>query len=493
MSAANSLAANAPRLAATVLTACLLGGCMVGPDFTEPAGPAARSYANEAQPATPPALGEAQRFVAGGEVPGDWWRLFHSDELDGLMRDAFADNPGLQAAQAALRESQDNLRAGYGVFFPQAGLAFDATRQNASAAQPGGRAISGIFNLFTLGATVSYALDVFGGQRREVEALGAQVDYQRNVARATWLALSANIVNTLIARAAYREELEATRQLIDLQAQQLDVAKARATAGTVPYSNVLSLESQLATSRAALPPLRQKTDQADHLLATLIGQFPSEWRTAELRLDDFVLPGELPLSLPSSLVRQRPDILQAEAQMHAASAEIGVATAAMFPSFSLTGSYGGASTALGGLSAADNRFWSVGPSVDLPLFQGGALLARRQAAVDAYEKSAGDYRGTVLSAFAQVADTLKALRHDAESLAAYDDALASAKQALDLVQANFKAGLVGYLDVLVADELYHQARIARIQASAQRYQDTSALFVALGGGWWHGDPEGGAP
>lgn len=490
MSAASSLTGRmASRVLVVALTARLLAGCTVGPDFTEPAKPEAQRYTSEPQPtAMPSALGAAQYLKADAEVPGDWWSLFHSSDLDAMMGEAFKGNPGLQSAQAALRQSQDNLRAGYGVFFPQAGLSFDAARQRESTARPGSRGFPGVFNLFTLGATISYALDVFGGERRQVEALGAEVDYQRNVARATWLTLSSNIVNTLVARAAYQEEIEATRQLIDLETQQVAIAQARATAGTVPYSNVLSMQSQLATSQATLPPLQQKIDQADHLLAMLLGRFPSEWQATELRLDSFSLPGELPLSLPSSLVRQRPDILQAEARMHAASADIGVATAAMFPSFSLTGSYGGASATFSNLSASDNRFWDIGPTVDVPIFQGGALVARRQAAVAAYEKSAADYRGTVLAAFVQVADTLKALQHDAESLAAYDAALKTAKDALDLVQANFSAGLVGYLEVLTADTQYHQAQIARIQALALRYQDTSALFVALGGGWWHDDP-----
>jgi NodT family efflux transporter outer membrane factor (OMF) lipoprotein len=341
-----------------------------------------------------------------------------------------------------------------------------------------------IFNLFTSSGTISYALDVFGGKRRTVEGLRAQADSQRYVSKAAYLALSANVVNTSIARAAYAAQIRATEQLIESERQQLHLTEAQFRAGTAPYSTVLSMGSLIAANQALLAPLEQNVSQAEHLLATLEGVLPSKAALPEIDLAGLSLPVELPVSLPSELVNQRPDILSAEAQMHLASANIGIATAAMFPSFSLSGSYGGASTTLANLSAV-SKFWSIGPTATTPVFQGNSLWYARRAALDAYQQSQATYRQTVLGAFEQVADFLKALEHDAEALQAQVEAQRAAGEALSLLQANYRAGLVAYLDVLTADVQFHQATIAYLQAVAQRHQDTVALFVALGGGWWN--------
>jgi NodT family efflux transporter outer membrane factor (OMF) lipoprotein len=467
------------------LSAAMLAGCAVGPDFVRPGRPKIDRYTYDAPPGTTiSADGRAQRFEPGGRVAVDWWRLFKSPQLDAVIAEAMASSPTVQAAQASLRRSQETLRAGYGVFFPQIDGGFDVTRQRYNPIRVGQTLTkSSIFNLFTLSATVSYALDLFGGQRRAVESLRAQADVQGYTVQATYLTLSGNMVNTVIARAAYAAQIQATDELIGMQREQLRITETQAEAGTVPYSNVLSLQSQLAATEATLPPLRQKLAQTEHLLATLAGRAPGEWRLGPIGLTDITLPGDLPVTLPSELVRQRPDILVAEAQLHRSSAEIGVATAALFPSLTLNGSYGVSNTTVGDLFKDASAFWSYGATVGTPLFHGGTLWFQRKAAIEAYQQSLASYRQTVLSAFAQVADTLRGLEHDAEAVEAQSRAMGAAEGALRLIQANYEAGTANYLQVLVADGQYQQARIGYLQAVAQRLQDTVGLFVALGGGW----------
>jgi len=463
----------------------LLGGCAVGPNFVRPAAPDTDRYTHEAQPeATVKADGQAQHFTPGTDIPADWWRLFKSPQLDAVVRQAISNNPTLQAAEASLRQSQDNLRAGYGLYFPQGHAGASASRQLTAPVQQGSQSSGSIFNLFTASGTISYTLDVFGGKRRTVEGLRAQADSQRYESKAAFLALSANVVNTSIARAAYAAQIRATEQLIDLENQQLHLAETQARAGTAPYSTVLSVRSLIAANQALLAPLNQNASQAEHLLAMLEGVVPSKANLPDIDLAELSLPADLPLSLPSDLVNQRPDILLSEALMHVASANIGIATAAMFPSFSLSGTYGGASTTLANLSAV-SKFWSIGPTATTPVFQGNSLWYVRRASIDAYQQSQANYRQTVLGAFEQVADTLKALEHDAEGLQAQVEARRAAGEALNLLQVNYRAGLVAYPDVLAADVQFHQATLGYLQAVAQRHQDTVALFVALGGGWWN--------
>jgi len=370
------------------------------------------------------------------------------------------------------------------LYFPQGQAGVSASRQLTSPVQQGSQKSGTIFNLFTASGTISYTLDVFGGKRRTVEGLRAQADSQRYESKAAFLALSANVVNTSIARAAYAAQIRATEQLIDLENQQLHLAETQARAGTAPYSTVLSVRSLIAANQALLAPLNQNASQAEHLLAMLEGVVPSKANLPDIDLAELSLPADLPLSLPSDLVNQRPDILLSEALMHVASANIGIATAAMFPSFSLSGTYGGASTTLANLSAV-SKFWSIGPTATTPVFQGNSLWYVRRASIDAYQQSQANYRQTVLGAFEQVADTLKALEHDAEGLQAQVEARRAAGEALNLLQVNYRAGLVAYPDVLAADVQFHQATLGYLQAVAQRHQDTVALFVALGGGWWN--------
>jgi NodT family efflux transporter outer membrane factor (OMF) lipoprotein len=463
----------------------LLGGCAVGPNFVRPAAPDTDRYTHEAQPeATVKADGQAQHFTPGTDIPADWWRLFKSPQLDAIVRQAISNNPTLQAAEASLRQSQDNLRAGYGLYFPQGHAGASASRQLTAPVQQGSQSSGSIFNLFTASGTISYTLDVFGGKRRTVEGLRAQADSQRYESKAAFLALSANVVNTSVARAAYMAQIRATEQLIELENQQLHLAETQVRAGTAPYSTVLSVRSLISANQALLAPLEQNASQAEHLLAMLEGVVPSKANLPDIDLAELSLPADLPLSLPSDLVNQRPDILSSEALMHLASANIGIATAAMFPSFSLSGTYGGASTTLANLSAV-SKFWSIGPTATTPEFQGNSLWYVRRASIDAYQQSQATYRQTVLGAFEQVADSLKALEHDAEGLQAQVEAQRAAGEALNLLQVNYRAGLVAFPDVLTADVQFHQATIGWLQALAQRHQDTVALFVALGGGWWN--------
>ena len=466
--------------------ACLLCGCAVGPDFVRPAPPTEQRYTSEAQiDKTLTADGQAQRFGVDIPLAADWWKLFKSEQLDAMVRRAIVDNPTVQAADASLRESQDNLRAGYGVFFPRVDATADGSRNRSAPISEGLQTPGSIYNLVTVSGSIGYTLDVFGGDRRMVESLQAQTDYQRNAGNAAYLALTANVVNTCIARAAYASQIRATVQLIAMETEQLAAIQAQVNVGTSPYSSVLSMRSLIAANQATLAPLRQKLDQSEHLLATLEGIPSSGASLPDIALSSLALPADLPLSLPSDLVRQRPDILQAEALLHVASANIGVATAAMFPSFSLTGTYGAAGTGLGNLSMPAGRFWSIGPSVSIPLFHGGSLWYTRKAAIDAYQVTEANYRQAVLTAFAQVADCLKALEHDAEALQAQTEAQRAAKDALHLLNVNYDTGMVAYVDVLAADVQYRQATILYLQAVAQREQDTVALFAALGGGWWN--------
>lgn len=461
---------------------------MVGPDYVRPQAPSTDHYNHGEDPAqTVPVEGQSQHFARGVGPVANWWSLFHSKQLDASVSEGLANNPSLEAARSSLRQSYDNLQAGYGIFYPQVNAGAAASRERFSPAAFGSSAPSNIFNLVTVSASVSYPLDIFGGERRAIENLQSQVDLQRATVLATYLALSGNIVNTAIAMAAYQEQIEYTAQAIALQTEQIGIAEKQAQAGTASYEAVLSLRSQLATLEANLPPLQQRVSQSEHLLATLAGHVPSEWTPSQVSMSEISLPSDLPLSLPSELVHQRPDILAAEAQLHAASANIGVATAAQFPSFTLNGSFGQEATLLNGLSGRNANFWSVGANITAPLFNGGTLSAKKQAAIDAYQQSLAIYRQTVLTAFSQVADTIRALEHDAETMQAEARSVEASEESLHLTQINYQAGTINYLQVLAADIQYHQAKINYLQAQAQRLQDTTALFIALGGGWWSTD------
>jgi NodT family efflux transporter outer membrane factor (OMF) lipoprotein len=463
--------------------ACMTA-CAVGPDFERPAPPRVARYTADGMTRTIAADGVTQLVRPGAQVADTWWQLFGSKPLDELVRLALANNQDLHAARANLRRSMHNLRAGYGVFLPQIDANAGAVRQRFNAARFGASAPPSIFTLYTLGGTINYTLDVFGGNRRRVEALRAQVDVQCFSLVAAHLTVTGNVVNTAIARAAYAEQIRATEELVaDLQ-KQVDIARVQAQAGTVPYSTVLSFETQLANTAATIPPLRQQLVDAEALLSTLLGYAPAEWRPARIALTDFTLPRELPVSLPATLVRQRPDVLIAESALHVTSANIGVATAAMLPTFSLGVSAGSESKNLDQLFSYGNFVWSFAANVLAPIFHGGTLNAQRKAAIEDFRSALATYRQTVLDALRDVAITLEGLAHDAQAVDARQRALHAATEVRKLVTINYQNGVAGYLDVLVADAQYRQARLGYIQAHARRLQDTVSLFIALGGGWW---------
>jgi len=471
-----------PRNRLLAIALLCVGGCAVGPDFVRPEPPRSTRYtARELPRETAVADGRAQRFEPG-PVAADWWQLFASPVLDDLITQALAANPTLQAAQASLRQSEDQLRAGYAVFLPQIDATGAASRQRSFA--PSTNLPKKTFNLFTLAGTVEYAFDVFGGERRAVESQSAQVDVQRYETAAAYLTLVGNLINAMIAQAAYTAEIAATQRLIERGHDQVQITDAQASAGTVPYTGVLAIQTQVAATEAQLPALEQKRTQTRHLLATLLGEEPAAWKSSQIELAAFELPRDVPVTLPSELVRQRPDILAAEAQLHSASAQIGVATAAMFPQLTLSGSYGSASTSIADLFSGPAAAWAIGGQLAQPIFHGGALWFQRRAAIDGYNQSAATYRQTVLEGLAQVADALRALQHDATQVEAQSRQEDTAHEALRVIDVTYRAGLANYLDVLVADIQYNQATIARIGGQAQRLQDTVALFVALGGGWW---------
>jgi NodT family efflux transporter outer membrane factor (OMF) lipoprotein len=473
-------------IATEVLAGAVLASCAAGPDFARPAAPAVQRYTREPLPMElGTAQGLTQRLVPEARLAADWWRLFKSPALDAAVARALANNPTVQAAEANLRVAQDNLRAGNGVFYPRLDAGLAAERARSGPTQQGPAAPGSIFNLVTLSGSIGFPLDLFGAERRTVEGLGALVDVQGEARQAAYLTLTANVVNACIARAGYQAQIRSTEALIALETEQLGGIEAQVRAGTAPYANLLSQRSLIAVNRALLAPLRQRAAQAEHLIAQLQGDLPAQSTPPSIALDSLALPTDIPLGVPSELVRRRPDVLAAEAQLHAASANVGVATAAEYPSFTLDASYGAAGSSLSRLFGAGGRFWSIGPSLSAPLFHGGTLRAQRQAAVDAFGAARANYRQTVLAAFAQVADVLQALEHDAQALQAEAESEQDARESLALLQASYRAGVAAYVDVLTADAQYHSASIGTLQAATQRHQDTVALFVALGGGWWN--------
>ena len=472
-----------PLKVGLLLAFMVLTSCMVGPDFIKPKAPAVERYTQNALPnETMIADGLMQHFELGAKVNADWWRLFNSTQLNILVSKALANNLTLQSAQANLRQSQANLQAGYGVFFPQVDAGFTSVRQQFSPARFGNNSASSIFNLYTFSTTVSYSLDVFGGERRNVESLEAQKDLQRYTEQGTYLTLTGNIINAVIAKAAYQAEVETTEQWLALLQKQIKLTETQVSAGTVSYQAVVSLRSQLALVAATLPALKQKLNQTEHLQANLVGLTPADWQSPTIKLADLTLPLNIPVSLPSELVHQRPDILAAEAQLHSDSAKIGVATAGLFPNISLSGSFGYNNQSLLDLFMSKGNIWSMAANFAQPLFHGGTLWFGRKAAIATHEKSLAIYQQTVVSAFTQVADALSALQHDAEMVAAQQQSLEAADDALRLVTANYQAGLVNTQQVLIIESQRLQAKLAYLSALAQRYQDTVAFFVALGGG-----------
>jgi len=473
-----------------VLVSLLLGGCAVGPNFKKPAAPEVDGYTptpiSTTEGMTNVLGGEPQRFLNGTNISGEWWTLFHSKPLNALIERSLKTNPSLKAAQAALKVARENVLVQKGAFYPSAAGSFSAARQKTAsdlAPVPNNNELN--FDLLTPQVSVSYAPDVFGLNRRTVESLKAQEEQARFALAATHITLSANVVAAAIQEASLREQIAATHQLIAINTNMLQILRNQLAEGYISRLEVAAQESQLAQVAATLAPLRKQLAQQRDLLAALSGGLPSRELAEQFELSGLRLPQELPLSLPSQLVAQRPDVRQAEENLHWASAQIGIAVANRLPNLMLTADVGTTALEAGQMFASGTGFWTLAGTVTQPLFQGGALLHKERAARAAYTQAAEQYRGTVLAAFQNVADTLNALEEDANALKAAAAAKDAANITLELARRQSQTGYASYLVLLNAEQTYQQAALNLIQAQANRYADTAALFLALGGGWWN--------
>jgi NodT family efflux transporter outer membrane factor (OMF) lipoprotein len=464
-----------------------VAGCTVGPDYRRPDAPPVDRYTAQPLPAATVSAkgadGDAQRFIQDRAVPARWWTTFGNAELTRRVNLALSHSPSIASAQAALRQARENADAARGGLFPSLDAAAGATREKQSAVQtniPGGL---GPFTVYNASVNVGYTLDLFGGVRRGIEAQLAQADYQRAQLDTTYLTLAANVVTTSLREASLREQLRATEQILDIQHKSLQIAQQQQQIGATSLSDTLAVRTQLAATEATLPPLRAQLAATRNQLATYLGSTPAQLELSPLTLDAVNLPQDIPVSLPSRLVEQRPDIRAASAQLHAASAGVGVATAAMLPQITLSGSAGSQALHTSDLFSASSGAWSLGLGLTQPLFHGGELLHRKRAAQAGLDKAMADWQQTVLVAFQNVADALQALQYDAQGLAAQAIAESAASQQLALVRQQYQAGAIGYINLLDAQRSYQQSLIALIQARAARLGDTAALYAALGGGW----------
>ena len=476
------------RGAAGLAASALVAACVVGPNFHRPAPPSARAYT--AQPLPAQTAGPApQRFLVGGPVAARWWRLFGSPELDALEDEALKANPDLQSAEAALRQARELYLAQRATLWPTVALAASATRaKNSDTIAPPLANNAQSYALYQGQLNLSYDLDVFGGLRRQVETVAAQADAQRYQTEAAYLTLTTNVAGAAVQLAGLDDQLDATLRVIAADRRFLDLTRQQQALGQASTADVAAAAASFEQAEQLAPPLRKAIDQQRDLLAALIGRPGVDAPTRRLALADFTLPSELPVSLPAALVRQRPDVLAAEANVHAASAQVGVATAARLPDITLTGSAGGASTAIASLLSARNTLWSVSGDVAQTVFDAGALRHRQKAAEAALDQARSQYRSAVLVALQNTADVLQAIVEDAESDRHAAAAQAAADRALRLARQQLAEGEAGALPALTAEAAEEQAEVATAQAHAARYADTVALFQALGGGWWN-DPK----
>jgi len=500
------------RTALLVSVVAIAAGCAVGPGFHRPQAPADAGYAPAPLPAdsasAPVHGGEAQRLVNGRDIPFEWWGLFKSPALNALVERAFRANPTIAGAQAALVQAQELVYAQQGFFFPTVGANYDFQRtkiagnftvDDSPGTQGNGDNLNPplldlnhsphtaplYYNYHTAQLTVGFVPDVFGANRRQVESLAAQTEAQRFALEATYITLASNVAAAAIQEASVRAQLEATRQIIAADEESLRILRDQFRLGFAMRVDVAAQETALAQARATLPPLQLQFEQTRDLLRALVGNLPNQEVAETFELDALQLPPELPLSLPAKLIEQRPDVRAAEAQLHAANAEVGVAVAAMLPQLSITGAYGGNADQFAWMFRRGGPFWNLVGGVTQPLFEGGTLLHRKRAADDALKQAAAQYRSTVITAYQNVADTLHASLSDADTLAADVRAESAARVTYDLTRRQTETGYVGYLTLLSAQTAYQQALLNREQAQAVRYGDTVALFQALGGGWWN--------
>jgi NodT family efflux transporter outer membrane factor (OMF) lipoprotein len=474
--------------AATVLV--LVSGCAVGPNFRRPSAPAVDRYTRQPSlsktASADVAVGEEQRFIENLDIPQQWWTLFQSPPLNTLIEKSLKANPTLATAQAALRQAMELVYAQQGLYFPSVQGSFTGSRQQVSKtlAPPLSRSTNLTYDLYTTQVTVGFIPDVFGGGRRQVESLRGLADAQRFQLHAAYVTLTSNVVTAALQEASLRAQITAIREIIEISTKALELLRRQFDVGYVARLDVAAHEAALAQVQQMLPPLQKQLEQTRNLLTALAGRFPGDDPEEQFELAALHLPQDVPVSLPSRLVEQRPDVRAVEEQLHAASAQIGVAVAAMLPQFTITGTYGGTAENFAQMFASGNPFWSLGANVVQTFFAGGSLLHRKRAAEAAFEQVAAQYRSTVIAAFQNVADVLYALQNDAESLKAAVAAEQATKVTLDLTLRQLQFGAVNYLALLSARQAYQQALITRVQAQASRLTDTAALFQALGGGWW---------
>jgi NodT family efflux transporter outer membrane factor (OMF) lipoprotein len=462
-----------------------LGSCTLGPNFKPPAGPAEATL-------TPDQIAERgagdQHFAVGKKIAADWWTLFHSDALDATLQQAIAGNRNLVAARATLAAAQESVNETYAGLYPQVDLSAGPLRQHINGAPfglshlpPGFPPYSSIYHV---GGTVSYAIDVWGGTRRAIESSQAQEQAQDYELDAAYLTLTGNAVTEALTLASLRAQMATVNSIIADDETNLRLVQTEVNAGVATQLDIETANAQLATDRTLLPPLAQRTDVARHALAVLVGKPPGVWTPPDFDLDALALPTDLPLSLPSDIARQRPDILAAEAELHSANATIGVATAQLYPNITLSGSLAQQSVTIDTLFHGADNIWSIGGGIAYPLFHGGELEAQKRKTIDNFNGALASYEQIVLQSFDQVADVLDGLGHDADLLAEQKNALDSAQRSLDLTRRAYTLGSVGIVQVLDAQRQVEQARLGFVRARAQRYLDTAQLFVALGGGWW---------
>jgi len=467
------------------LAAALLGlttvvaGCKVGPNFKRPDAPATERYTQ--QKLKVESSSPDQQITLGATLDREWWHLFQSDAIDTVVKRALEGNRTLVAANATLAQANEMAQAQAGSLYPQVNMTAGLGRQKYGAQFFGTFQKLPPFTYYALGPTVSYALDYTGGTARSVEQQFAQAEYQKQQLSAAYLMVSGNAVMECLRIALLQGEIATVEAILEEDRQNRQLVQVAFDAGSVSRTDVVSAESQLASDATLLPPLRQQLSEARHALSIIMGQFPANEAPAEFDLSKVTLPHDLPVSLPSELVHNRPDILASEAQLHAATAAVGVATSNLYPHIVLSGSLTMQSTILRRLFEGQNNAYNGIGSLTAPLFDGGTLRAEKRAAIDAMQASAANYQQTVLTAFGQVADSLEALDHDAEQLDAQQHAESAARENVDLTRKSYNEGNVGVLQVLDAERLYQNARLGYVRAQAQRYMDTVQLFLALGG------------
>jgi NodT family efflux transporter outer membrane factor (OMF) lipoprotein len=466
-------------------------GCVVGPNFERPVGPAVTSY--DAAPVSLPALGgpdPVQRFIDDGAIARQWWELFRSPALNEVLVLAIKGSPTLASARATLAQAEEVVVAARGAYYPQVDLAATGNYQynrslNRESPVSNSVAASGknslVTSMFDIGPLITYTPDLFGLNRRLVEEDVALAENQRYQLAAAYLTLTADSVTQAVTISSTVAQIDAVNDIIAVDEHNLDLVRIAFAAGSVARTDVLSAESQLANDRTLLPPLGQQLSVAQHALSVLVGKTPAEWSPPPFDLEMLTLPGELPVTVPSQLVHERPDILSAEAQLHAVSAAIGVATAQLYPSVTLSPSWTLQTATIEGRFAGPDIAAEMAGAIAAPIFHGGTLKALQRAAVDAYEGELNVYRQTVLQAFGQVADVLRALQHDTELLGAESTAATASKASLDLSQAAYAAGRGSLVQVLDAQRLYAQALQGYAHAKGQRYLDSVLLFEAMGG------------